>query len=319
MAGDLSIAVVPTSAQRLAANLGGVRTYLHSFTRDILYQEAGLAARAFMKFTPPIPSGGGMGDTKQARAQGEKAVAKDVASFMMDKSKSTLNTLAELSDDYQTFVAWRSRKDAPKLSNKVLQKIHADTDIDRAYRKMINLRGSSGEKYRRMAPLLKSKPEIKRVHDELRRDYKGRIVRNGGPGMSVQMRPFVAEQKLINQYVKDRQKAVGKLSSGWWSLLQKIPTIRIRGIEARAGEKGVPEWIKRHKAPSMFIDKVGPVATVNSSVTIINAIGDIFGVAKDADTKAKVIRYRKAAMAKRPYQRVLDQAILTATRGGKPQ
>jgi hypothetical protein len=69
----------------------------------------------------------------------------------------------------------------------------------------------------------------------------------------------------------------------------------------------------------MFIDKVGAVATVNSSVTIINSIGDIFGVAKDANTKAKVIQYRKAAMAKRPYQRVLDQAILTATRGGKPQ
>jgi len=303
----------------LAANLGGVRTYLHSFTRDILYQEAGLAARAFMKFTPPIPSGGGMGDSKQARKQGEKAVAKDVASFMMDKSKSTLNTLAELTDDYQTFVAWRSRKDALKMSNKVLQKIHADTDVDRAYKKMVNLRGSNGEKYRRMAPLLKTKPEIKRVHDELRRDYKGRIVRNGGPGMSVQVRPFVAEKKLIDQYVKDRQQAVGKLSSGWWSLLQKIPTIRIRGIEARAGEKGVPEWIKRHKAPSMFIDKVGAVATVNSSVTIINSIGDIFGVAKDANTKAKVIQYRKAAMAKRPYQRVLDQAILTATRGGKPQ
>ena len=319
MAGDLSIAVVPSSAQKLAANLGGVRTYLHSFTRDILYQEAALAARAFMKFTPPIPSGGGMGDSKQARKQGEKAVAKDVASFMMDKSKSTLNTLAELTDDYQTFVAWRSRKDALKMSNKVLQKIHADTDVDRAYKKMVNLRGSNGEKYRRMAPLLKTKPEIKRVHDELRRDYKGRIVRNGGPGMSVQIRPFVAEKKLIDQYVKDRQQAVGKLSSGWWDVIKKIPTIRIRGIDANSGRKDVPEWIKRHQAPSMFIDRVGPVATVNSSVTIINAIGDIFGVAKDADTKANVIRYRQRNISKRPYQRVLDQAILTATRGGKPQ
>lgn len=319
MKGDLGISVIPSSAQKVAAGLAGMSGYLHKFTRDMLYQEAALAARAFIKFSPPIPAGGGMGDSKGAKKQGEKAIAKDVASFVMDKTKSTLNTLAELTDDYQTFVNWRNNKSAPKLKRSVLGKIFADTNVDRAYQKMVNIRGSSGEKYRRMAPILNNKQDIRRVHDELRKDYKGRIVRNGGPGMSVEMRPFVADKKTIDQYIKDRFLSVGRLSSGWYSVIKKIPMIRIRGIEARSGEKGLPEWIKRHQAPGMFIDRVGAVASPTSSITIVNAIGDIFGVARDAETKTNVIRYRKRNLAKRPYQRVLDQAILSANKGSTPQ
>ena len=66
----------------------------------------------------------------------------------------------------------------------------------------------------------------------------------------------------------------------------------------------------------MFIDQTGKGAvTVNSSVTIVNGIGDVFGVAREANTKAKVIEYRKAAQAKRPWQNVLDRAIIDANKG----
>ena len=321
MAGDISIQVVPTSLQRVASMLGNTRSYLDKFTRDMLYQEAALAARAFMKFTPPIPKGGGMGDTPKAKKQGEAAVAGDIASIMMDKAKSTLNTFAELEDDYQTFLEWKAKpmRQTRRNSSRITALIHDDSNVERAYAKMKNLRGANGEKFRGMARKLQSEADMRSAHDAVRRHHKGRIRRNGGPNIELQTRPFVAEQKLIDSYTKLRQREVGKLSSGWWTLIQMVPKIRIRGIDAYAGRKGVPAWIKRHKAPGLLLDNTGKGAiSVNSSVTIVNGIGDIMGVAREANTKAKVIEYRKAAQAKRPWQRVLDQAILAANKGGNP-
>ena len=326
MAGDISIQVVTTSVQRVAATLGNTRSYLDKFTRDMLYQEAALAARAFMKFTPPIPNkaGGGasgLGDTPAAKRQGEAAVAGDIAAIMMDKTQSTLNTFADLNDDYQTFLEWKAKplRRTAESRHPITFRIHADTNVERAYAKMKNLRGANGERFRGFARQLQDQSAMRNAHDSVRRQYKGRIRNNGGPGLELQTRPFVAEQKLIDAYTKVRQREVGKMSSGWWSLILQVPAIRIRGIDAYSGRKGVPTWIKRHKAPSMFIDQTGKGAiTVNSSVTIVNAIGDTFGVAREANTKAKVIEYRKAQQAKRPWQRVLDQAILTANKGGTP-
>jgi hypothetical protein len=320
MAGDISIQVVPTSLQRVASMLGNTRSYLDKFTRDMLYQEAALAARAFMKFTPPIPKGGGMGDTPKAKKQGEAAVAGDIASIMMDKAKSTLNTFAELEDDFQSFIEWKARpmRASRKYNNAITYKIHQDSNVERAYAKMKNLRGADGEKFRGYARKLQTQADIRNAHDAVRRHYKGRIRRNGGPNIELETRPFVAEQKLIDSYTKLRQREVGKLSSGWWTLIQMVPKIRIRGIDANSGRK-VPAWIRRHKAPGLFLDNTGKGAiSVNSSVTIVNGIGDIMGVAREANTKAKVIQYRKAAQAKRPWQRVLDQAILAANKGGNP-
>lgn len=319
MAGDISIAVVPTTLQKVGASIGGTRQYLNNFVRGMLYQEAALAANAFIRFTPPLPKGGGIGWSKEARKQGEMAVAKDVASFVMDKTKSTLNTFAELEDDFQSFLDWKNRPHPPRQNHEITRKIWFDQDVQRSYQKMKNLRGKSGEKYRKMARLIDGKSAMRNIHESLRRDYKGRIRNNGGPGLSVETRPFVADQKLIDSYVKDRQKAVGKLSNGWWNVILKVPRIPIRGIDATSGRKNVPAWIKRHSVPSLFIDDTG-VGQVRptSSVTIINSIGDIFGISREANVRQSVINFRRAQQARRPWQNVLDQAILTANRGGKP-
>lgn len=319
MAGDISIAVVPSSLQRVAAQIGGTGQYLNKFVRDMLYQEAALAANAFIQFNPPLPKGGGDGRSNKAKKQGELAVAKDVATFVMDKTKSTINTFAELQDDFQSFLDWKNRPNPPKQNHEITRKIWFDQDVNRAYAKMKNLVGKNGEKYRQMARPLDSKSSLRRVHDSLRRDFKGRIRNNGGPGLAVETRPFVADQKLIDSYIRDRQKAVGKMSSGWWNLILKIPKIRIRGIDANTGRKKVGSWIKRHQAPGLFIDDTGKgQIKPMSSVTIVNGIGDIFGVAREANVRQSVINFRRAQQARRPWQNVLDQAILTANKGQLP-
>lgn len=317
---DLAVSVVASSAQRIAAALGGMGSYLQNFTRDMLYQEAALAARTFIKLTPPILKKGGGGDTKEAQRIGENAVAQDIRSFTMAKEDSTTSMFAELNDDYASFLAWKQN---PKVrvkeySHPITFRIKNDPDNERAYRKMKNLRGARGERYRDMVRRADDVGALKSAHDRIRADYKGRIRKNGGPGMAFQVRPVVAPQKVIDRYTKQRQAAVGKLNSAWWQVILKVPAIRIRGADRFSGRIGVPQFIKRHVGPGLFIDQVGARTTRNSAVTIVNQVGDIHGISTEARVKSLVLSARQAAIKARPWQNVLDQALLVTNRGGRP-
>lgn len=317
---DLAVSVVPSSAQRIAAALGGMGSYLQNFTRDMLYQEAALSAQMFIKLTPPLVKGGGGGGTKKAEYVGNNAVAQDIRSFTMAKEESSATAFADLLDDYQSFLDWKNKpgRKADQYSHPITYKIRNDPDNERAYRKMKNLRGKSGERYRDLVRKADTEAELRSIHDRLRRDYKGRIRKNGGPGMDIQRRPVVAPRLVIDRYTKQRQKAVGKMASGWWSIIMKIPAIRIRGADRFSGRTGVSSFVKRHVGPGLFIDQVGARTTRNSAVTIINQIGDMHGISTEARTKMLVINARKAAIKARPWQNVLDQALLVTNRGGRP-
>ena len=318
--GDLAVQVITSSAQRVAAALGGMGSYLQNFTRGMLYQEAALAARTFIKLTPPVLKGGGGGDTKEAERIGKNAVAQDIRSFTMAKENSTASVMAELQDDFQSFVAWKNNPNIrlKEYSHPITHRIKHDPDVDRAYRKMKNLRGAAGDKYRDLLRNVDNEASLRSVHDQLRAQYKGRIRKNKGPGIAFQIRPVVAPQKVIDRYTAQREKAVGKLNSAWWQIILKVPPSRIRGADRFSGRKGVPTFIKRHVGPGLFIDQVGARTSVNSSVTIVNQIGDIHGISTEARVKARVISIRKAAIAVRPWQNVLDQALLVTNRGGRP-
>lgn len=325
MAGDISIAIAPTSLQRVASSLGGVRSYLERFTRDVLYQESALAARAFMKFTPPIPKGGGMGDTPKAKKQGEIAVDRDVRSFVRatPSGMQQLGAMRNLGESmgYEAFLEWKLTG-AKYIKHPILRKIHADQDNNRAWAKFKNITARAAKPAGEMGRPIKTPGELGQIHSKLKTQYKGRITQKGGPGGMLKRYPYIMKESRISQYIKDRQTHVGTMSHYWWTVLLKVPMIRIRGIDAYSGRKGVPAWIKRmpyvSRAPGEFIDNTGRRVTGASSVTIRNNIGDIFGVAREARTKENVTRYRQAAQAKRPWQNVLDTAIIKATRGEIP-
>jgi hypothetical protein len=313
---DLVVSVIPSSAQRVAAMLGGMGSYLDRFTRDMLLSEAAAAANAFIRFTPPIPKGGGDGRSPAAKKQGEIAVERDIRSWLMPDDKSLTSAVQSAVTPYESFLKWKAGP-TPRWG-RVATWIHGDDDIARAWQKAQNIAGKS-TKFGRGGYPLQDATEIKQVHETYRQRYRGRITRNGGPPMLVAQKPFSADPKLINDYIKQRQLAVGTLSNYWWTIILKIPPILIRGAERRAGQTGVPAWVKRHrKGQGLFIDQIGTKASITSSVTIVAPIGDIFGVAKDAKTKQNVIKFRKVANQLKPWQRILDQALLVTNRGGKP-
>lgn len=313
---DVSISVIPSSVQRVAAMLGGTSEYLTQFVRSLLFNEAALTARAAIKFTPPIPYGGGWGDTKDAERQGKKAVDRDVRSFLMPKTATMASAIQGFS--MESFLAWKSAPRsgwAKRSKTSIAYKIYMDPDVNRAFGKAKNI---SGKKFSSGGHELKDTSAIRAVHDGLRQRYKGRITQRGGPGIAIKAAPYYADARQIDDYVKTRQKMVGKVSSFWWGIILSVPPIPIRGADRNAGRTGVPAWIKRHSNRGLFIDRSAGVSSRNASVTIVNPIGDIFGIAREAKTKEQVIRFRNVANAAKPWDRILRNALLVANRGGRP-
>lgn len=312
--GGLSIAVIPTTAQKVASSMGGMRSYLNNFTRDMLFQEAALCAKAFMMFSPPFPKGGGSSFTKESRKAGENAVNADIRSFVVPDTASMMAIASDPTADFKTFLEWKARPLRGNVGS-IMQKIHADEDAERAFQKAKNLAGRFPYEDRN----LKDKSQLREVHDYLRKRYRERIRKMGGPPATVRSRPFTLDEKAIAAYVKDRQAKVGMLNSGWWSVITKVPAIRIRGADRFAGRTGIPQWVKRHSGSlGTFHNGVGAVTTAQSYVEIINRIGDINGIATEVRARDKVLSYRKSQIALRPWQRFIDQACLASSRGQRP-
>lgn len=322
--GDITLSVAPSTVQNVAAMLGGVRGYLHRFTRDMLISEAAYTCNAAIRFTPPFPKGGGSSMSTAAKKQGEAAVERDIRSFVMPKD-ATMATAVQ-GFDRTSFLAWKSKPIsgwAKRSKTSIAAKIYADPDIDRAFQKARNI---SGNKFAQGGHELRG-TELSVVHNNLRQRYKGRITQKGGPGIAIEARPYFANQGRINSYIRTRQKAVGTVSSYWWWLIMALPKVTIHGMQKNAGQTGVPEWVKRHSAngytfdfhgaAALPVNAIGSSVTSNSAITIRNPIGDIFGVAREARTKANVIAFRQRAVEIRNYQQVLDRAILKATKGGR--
>lgn len=314
---DIVVSVVPSTAQKVAAQMTGMGSYLQRFTRDLLFSEAGNAANAFIRFTPPIPKGGGDGRSAEAKKQGEIAVERDIRSFLMPADKSLDASVQSAISPYENFLKWKAGP-APRGSGRIAHKIHADQDVARAWQKAKNISGGSNRKFSNGGYPLQDLGEIRQIHDDFRKKFRGRITNQGGPPIPIQGKPFSADQRHIDRYIALRQKAVGTLSNYWWSIILQVPPILIKGVERNAGRTGIMSWVKRHRRRGMFINKVGKVAGTESSITLVSPIGDIYGVARDAATKSNVVRFRKNANAMKPWQRILDRAILTANSGGKP-
>jgi hypothetical protein len=312
--GDVSVSVIPSSAQNISAMMGGMTSYLRNFTRDMLFQEAALCANAFLMFSPPIPKGGGFSNSMDAKRAGERAVDLDVRSFVVPKDKSAMAIAADPNREMSAFMEWRSKPLTGKVGY-ILAKIHSDENAERAFQKAQNLAGRFPYQER----ILKDESQLKEVHNYMRQRYKGRIRNGKGPPANVKAKPFVLEKAKINRYIKERQKRVGFLNSGWWNVITKIPAVRIRGADRFAGRQNVPAWVKRHgNSLGTFTNGVGQSVTALSFVQIQNLIGDIHGVATTARAKSKVIEYRKNQIALRPWQRFIDQACLVSNRGQRP-
>lgn len=319
---DISIVAYTPRSLRLADRFSDFAAYLKDLQREVIKQEAALAARAFIKFTPPIPMGGGMGDTLQAKKQGQIAVDRDIRSIFAPLNATLRGALDPVYGGMKEFMEWRNKPLRGGKASAVLQAIHQDPIPERAFNKARNLYMGSGRPPTQTFVRTEA-GELSTVHQAQRRTYRGRITRKGGPDHEIKRHPYFAEPRVLDRYIADQQAQVGKTQSGWLRVIQAIGMIKLRGDYLQPAQKNLPKHLYllagtgTVQYSSNFFGRFTGMAP-SSFATIRNPKGNINGIGDEATTKDKVIQYRLNQIAARPYSRLLNQGIRHWNAGRKP-
>lgn len=319
---DINIQTYTPRTIRLSERLPEFNAYLKDLQREILKQEAALAARAFIKFTPPIPMGGGMGDTNPAKKQGQIAVDRDIRSIFAPLTATLRGALDPTYGGMKEFMEWRSKPLRGGKAGAILQAIHQDPIPERAFNKARNLY-LKGRKPGTQTTVMTEDGEIRSKHLEQRRAYRGRITRKGGPSPELKAYPYFAEPRALDRYIADQQAQVGKTQSGWLRVITAIGTVKLRGDYLQPASKGILKHLYMLAGTgsvqysSNFFGRFTGMSP-SSFATIRNPKGNINGVGDEAATKSKVIEYRLNQILARPYQRLLNAGIRHWNSGRKP-
>lgn len=319
---DLAIQTYSPRTIRLSERLPEFNAYLKDLQREILKQEAALAARAFIKFTPPIPQGGGMGDTHAAKKQGQIAVDRDIRSLFAPLTATLRGALDPVYGGMKEFMEWRNKPLRGGKAGAILEAIHQDPIPERAFNKARNLY-LNPKRPPTQTHVLDDQGEFSRVHQEQRRVYRGRITRNRGPDQAIKEFPYFAEPRQLDRYIRMQQEQVGKTQSGWVRVITGIGTVKLRGDYLMSGLKGLPKHLYKLSGEgsirysSSFWGRFTGLSE-SSFINIKNPRGNINGVGDEARTKLKVIEYRLNQIRARPYSRLLNQGIRHWNAGRKP-
>lgn len=258
-----------------------------------------LMCRDAMTFTPPLPKGGGRGLSVGAHNAGLGRVSVDIRRIFIPQDmpvrfkpvllRQTVNAIR--GDDMQQFLRIHLDVTESKLGqvSPVLRKILSDTDIKRSYAKAKNYlnKASINGTYRAVAGLT---ADIRGVHERYKNKVNGRWPKNapiGGPQY------FVSETVALNAYAADRQQKVGRVKAGWAAAMRKIPkSVSKAGVERNFGAYDAP-WVDANirSAQGGFRGSVTPGKV---SMTVLNIIGNVNGVADEAGTENLVYGNRVA-------------------------
>jgi hypothetical protein len=153
---------------------------------------------------------------------------------------------------------------------------------------------------------LESTTAIDAVYKPIYQRNNGRLWKNGRNVSGVKsFDKRVVEQKAdLDAYIAQRQETVGAIKSGWYKALMSLPRPVINGVEKNGGSKlRSAGWITKHNSvpgnsASTFSDKL-------ADVTIRNLLGNIYGIADQADTLGLVYGNRIRQMPAK-IQRLMD-------------
>lgn len=330
---------------------GAVRSFMSDLNKFAIHtgqlieeavrEEAALTARAAIKHSPSMSapvspssrnqtgqfvSGGGAGgdgDEKSSQAYGNRAVALDVYRIVRTADESLLSAV----DDYSNindYIKWRTQgRGRDSLGISFLNEIRLDTNHQQAYLKFKAVFHGKQTQHRKL-----DAGGLKSWHSEMKKKFKHRIRKNQSVDKSFFARPEghrVADDSTIQSVIRESQRRVGYLKSGWLACINQIGPVRIRtrkypmGQERRFGLKGLAAYIKRHVAPGkvrMTFPSVYDDSATNKlyRINIVNMVGN----ADEAGTTAKVIdktlAYR-TANRKGKLEKLLNLGINQFNRG----
>jgi hypothetical protein len=272
--------------------------------RDAVLEQAMLACQDAAKFTPPMTKGGGNGLSSSAHKAGLQAVAGDISKIFVAANDSTNRSAVGLivnqiafavkSNDIGAFTRLTTGgKALSQISSKnILSKIVQDTDKARAFAKAKNF-------LNRATPVKNEfgtqgyVTNLRSIHDQVKGRFGGRI-KKGQKAVSAKL--LVEDKGELNDYILKRQQMVGMVKSGWAKALASLP--RPKDNNGQQGEPGAElrkaTWVTLHSGvagynKSAFTDKI-------AEVSVTNPIGNINGIADQADTLGLVYGNRVKQM-----------------------
>jgi hypothetical protein len=278
-----------------------VATEIGMDAQSMVAKQAMLICADMATFTPGMPAGGGQGLTKDAKTAGENAVAGDIRKIFIavgDRNISTQKAIvfqnlahATQTNNQALFdkIIKRSRIETLRISP-IMTKILNDQNYDRAFLKAKN--------YLNRVPIKTNEygfeyaKDLRSHHNRVKAKFGGRIGRDQRIG---EPRLLVESKGDLDDYIKERQAAVGRTKAGWLRALTMIPKPQRANVASgRFGAKlRNAGWIARHggsgQANGSYTDK-------NAQVTIQNFIGNINAIAVKADTLALALGNRVKQM-----------------------
>jgi hypothetical protein len=305
--------IIPRSRDEFMAAIEAFSKGSGDGMKDVFLEQGALCCRDSMIFTPPIVKAGGDGMSKEAKFAGELAIQKDVKSVMVgERSGSTRARRGRLfrklgSASYTNNPAkfWKLAADNSELfaGNGLWSRMFGNGfGSEKGFNKLKNYFGKIGQEeasniFNR--PIVESREQVRQIHETFKKRFGGRIVKNGGPGIDFWNRTVVKDQ-VLEAYIKERIKMVGRIKAGWVDTLNKLPKpTELSGPASRknSGRSQIPLWIKRHaKSDGYVVMSMREVGELIINLTLGNRIGDTDFIATDADTKNLVYGNRVKQM-----------------------
>jgi len=300
MATELSLKVNPKSLHKFQFALNEFRMMAGLSMRDAFLREAGFCCYEFMRYTPPMPKGGGKGLSGSAKKAGEGATAADILSmFVTNNDPSTAFAYmveAVVNGDHGEFNKYhalakssiRTREDGTYYKKRgrdargIFLQILLDDNLTRAFQKFKNRFGGS-----KASPPQKTS-DLRGTHRNALRQFHGNILKNGGPDAV-----FSVDKQALDKFIKERQKMVGYVKAGWANTLYSLPPAKVQDGVQYASRNKVPAWVKRHANNNQgYYDFNGNQNSGNFNLIIGNNVGDNDGVATSASTINYVLQVR---------------------------
>jgi hypothetical protein len=308
---SLEARIVPRSRDEFIAALKQFKQGTNDGMTDVYLEQAALMCRDSMVLTPPIVKAGGQGMSDDARMVGNAAIKGDVHSVVVGQRSGSVNGRrgrlfrklgsAAFMNNVSKF--WKLAGDNTDLfSGNALyaRMFNKGFGTEKSFNKLKNYFNRIGQQEAGNAlnrSVIDSVEGVKRVHMAALKRFGGRIRKNGGPGIEFWER-MEAKDQVLKDYIRERQKTVGKVKAGWVDTLNKLPKPKkLGGSRNNAGRSKIPVWIKRHQQSTGYVAMTYQEAEVMVlNLVLGNSNGDADYVATDADVKNLVYGNRVQQM-----------------------
>jgi hypothetical protein len=295
--------------------------------KDATLEQAALACRDAANFTPPLAMSGGKGLSKAAETAGEKAIDRDVGKVVVSEKGGTVKSqqarlikrLGSLALNNNPGLFWKVAANGSTVlnGNAFLAKILSDRyngfgtvwgfNKLRNYFNKIGTRVSNDFVNQRY---LQSTADIANVYKPIYARNNGRLWKKGRgnvSGVNWLSKHIVENKGDIDTFIKERQRSVGAIKSGWARALRSLAKPVINGVPKDFGVDLLNAgWITKHtsvpgQSVQSFSDKV-------AEVTITNSNGNVNGIADQAGVLGLVYGNRVKQMPAR-VRRLLQDDI----------